>query len=103
MAYLSEVITAFIGAIIALLFWKIEKKIDKMEAENNAHHKEQVQLRKAEREVLLAVADTTILTAKKVNDSNSVNGELEKSIEELEAKKKEVQDLTREIFYEHLE
>lgn len=99
----QTIVTAIVGAIVAFLFTRIEKKIDKLESESNAHHKEQIQVRKAEREMMLAIADTSILTAKKVNDRKSVNGELEASIEELEKRKKKVQDLTREIAFEHLE
>lgn len=103
MEILSITLTALIGGIVAFLFNRIESKIDKLEAENNAHHKEQIAVRKAEREMMLAVAETTMLTAKKVNNRNSVNGELEASIKELQERKQAVQDITREIAFERLE
>lgn len=97
------IMTAFVSGVVGLVFWKLQKSLDKIEAEQAEQRKEQNAMRAAEREVLLCVADTTILTAKKVNDANSVNGELEKSIRKLEAKKKRVEELIKEIAYERLE
>lgn len=97
------IMTAVISGAVGLGFWSIEKKLSKLETENEHHHKESITMRTAEREVLISVADSTILMAKKINDRNSVNGELEASIKELEEKKEHVQALTREIAYEYLE
>ena len=97
------IMTAVISGVVGLGFWSIEKKLSKLETENEHHHKESITMRTAEREVLISVADSTILMAKKINDRNSVNGELEASIKELEEKKERVQALTREIAYEYLE
>ena len=95
--------TAVISGFVGFGFWSIEKKLGKLETENEHHHRESITMRTAEREVLLSVADTTILMAKKINDKNSVNGELEASVKELQEKKDHVQALTREIAYEYLE
>lgn len=103
MTYIPVLITAIIGAVVAFLFARIEKKIDQMESENDTHHKEQVTMRTAERELMLAIADTTMLTAKKVNNRTSVNGELEQSIKELDKRKKRVQELTHEFYFEHVD
>lgn len=99
----STIVTALIGAVIAFLFGLLNSKLNKMIKENEDHHSEHKRISVAERECLLAIADTSILTARKVNDRNSVNGELEASVRELQKTKKKVQDLTREIAFERLE
>ena len=97
----QTVITAVIGGIVAFLFWHIERKIDTLEKEQEKRHEEQIGVRIAERDVLLAVADTTLLTAKKVNNRNSVNGELEASIERLQEKNHALQEMTTQIYFKH--
>lgn len=97
------VLTAVIGGVVTFLFGVITKKLVKMDKKAEERHEEHKKVSIKERELLLAIADTTKLTAKKVNDSSSVNGELEESVEYLQKKKHEVQDLTREIAFERLE
>lgn len=97
------VITAIIGGFVTFLFGMLNLKLNRMMKESEKHHEEHVKINIAERELLLALADTTILTAKKVNDRNSVNGELEESIVYLRDKKNNVQDITREVAFGHLE
>ncbi len=96
-------VTALIGGVVGLMFWKIEKKIDHMEEDNQKRHKEQVEIRTAERELLLAVADTSLLTAKKVNNETSVNGELKIAEDFLQKKKHTLQDMTRRVAIEYME
>lgn len=43
------------------------------------------------------------ITARKVCNSASVNGEMEKCISYTEEKKHEVQDLTRDAYFEHVD
>ena len=96
------VATAVIGAMVGLLFHRIEKKIDRMEADNEKHHREQVEVRIAERELLLAEAHISALTARCVR-GEKVNGDLEKAEGELAEKTERVQDVSRRIFEEHME
>lgn len=96
-------VTAIIGGLVTFLFGLINLKMNKMIKTSEKNHQEHKTISVAERELLLGVADVTILTARKVNDRNSVNGELEKSISFLQDKKHKVQDITREIAFEHLE
>lgn len=91
--------TAIIGAVVGLLFHRIEKKIDRMEADNEKHHKEQVEVRVAERELLLAEAHVSALTARCVR-GEKVNGELEKAEQEVEAKTKVLEGITNRMFVE---
>lgn len=85
------------------MFWRIEKKIDRMEEDNERHHKEQVEVRTAEQELLLAVADASLLTAKKVNNESSVNGELKEAEDYLLEKKRTLQGVVRGVAIKHLE
>ena len=71
------VILAVVGAFVSFMFWRIENKIDVMEKENSQRHDEQVKIRIAERELLLAEADISALTARAIR-GEVVNGELEK-------------------------
>lgn len=98
---IQAAITALIGGAVGLLFWRIEKKIDRLEKENDEHHKEQVATRKAEQDLLMAMADTITLTGRKVEDAASVNGELKESIKKTQEKKEAMQELTRAVALEH--
>ena len=99
----TVIITSLIGGLIAFGFGLLNLKLNRMIKTNEKHHEEHKAISIAERELLLGVADVTILTARKVNDRNSVNGELEKSIDFLTDKKHKVQDVTRQVAFEHLE
>ena len=100
---ITKIILAFIAALITFGFTLIVGKLNEMEVESKKRHEEHKKVSIKERELLLALADTTKLTAKKVNDAHSVNGELEESIDYLQEKKHAVQDITREIAFDHLE
>lgn len=100
---ITKILLAIITGLVTFGFGLIVRKLNKMEKESEIRHQEHKKINIKERELLLALADTTKLTAKKVNDAHSVNGELEDSIEYLQEKKHAVQDLTREIAFEHLE
>lgn len=99
----TVIISSLIGGIIAFGFGLLNMKLNKMIKTSEKRHEEHKVINIAERELLLGVADVTILTARKVNDRNSVNGELEKSIEYLTSKKHTLQDETRKIAFDHLE
>ena len=75
MEYLSIIITAIIGAVVAFLFSRLENKLDRIEKEQTKHHNQQVEIRVAERELLLAMAETVALTGKKIDNAAGVNGE----------------------------
>lgn len=89
-------VLALIGGLITFLFWKIEKKIDHIEAENERRNKEQINIRLAERELLIAEADISALTARCVR-GEIVNGELEKAEKTLVEKKKNIESLTLKV------
>lgn len=92
-------ITALIGAIVGLLFRRIEKRIDKIDKDNEAHREEQVKIRLAERELLLAEAHISALSARCIR-GEKVNGELEKAEKDLDAKDKALEALTNRLFFE---
>ena len=100
MQYIVVAATAIIGAVVSLLFRRIEKKIDAIEDANERHHAEQVEVRIAERELLLAEAHVSALTARCVR-GEKVNGELEKAEHEVEAKTKVLEGITNRMFVEH--
>lgn len=101
-AITTAAITATIGGVVGFLFRQIEKKIDHMEQENEHRHKEQVEIRIAERELLLAEANISALTARCVR-GEKVNGDLEAAEKNLREKKTAVQDLTRRLALEYAE
>ena len=101
MGYLSIIITAIIGAVVAFLFSRLENKLDRIEKEQTKHHNEQVAIRVAERELLLAMAETVALTGKKVDDAAGVNGELLASVEKTQAKESALQKVTTQFTVEH--
>ena len=101
MGYLSIIITAIIGAVVAFLFSRRENKLDRSEKEQTKHHNEQVAIRVAERELLLAMAETVALTGKKVDDAAGVNGELLASVEKTQAKESALQKVTTQFTVEH--
>lgn len=98
----SCMVTALIGGVVAFLFWKIEHKIDHMEAKTDQHNKEQIEMRKRERELLLANADLTLVIAKK-EQGYDVNGDLKTASDYLQDKKHDVQDYTRILAIERME
>ena len=76
------IVTACVGAIVGILFKRIEKRIAQIEIDSKKHYEEQVQIRLAERELLLAEAHISSLSARGIR-GEKVNGELEKAEKEL--------------------
>lgn len=99
---ISAIIEIIVGAVIGLLFWRIQKKLGDMDAEQKHHHTEQIQVRTAERELLLAEAEISALTARCVR-GETVNGDLEEAERVLHDKQDVVQDITRRIAMEYIE
>lgn len=96
------IIEAIIGGIIGVLFWRIQSKISAMDADQKHRHSEQIQVRTAERELLLAEAEISALTARCVR-GEVVNGDLEEAERVLHEKRDVVQDITRKIAMEYIE
>lgn len=90
-----KVILIVFGAVVAFLFWLIEYKISKMEKLSEQRYSEQINMRIAERELLMAEASISALTAKCIRGEH-VNGDLEAAEKYLEEKKHAVKDLTNE-------
>lgn len=89
-------ISIFCAIVSGTVLWKVQihQKL------NDKRHQEQVDLAVKERELLLATAKTTELLARKF-DGEGINGELHEANEELKKEREELQDFTREKFYEH--
>lgn len=96
-------ISALISGGVGLLVWRIQKHIDRLEAETEKRHAAQVEMHKRERELQLAMAETTRLMAKKLYDASSVNGDLEKSAEDLKKSQDALTSYTREIGISYVE
>ena len=96
------IIEAIIGGIIGVLFFRIQKKLGDMDTEQKHRHSEQIEVRTAERELLLAEAEISALTARCVR-GEMVNGDLEEAEKVLHEKRDEVQDITRKIAMEYIE
>ena len=101
MEYLSIIITAIIGAVVAFLFSRLENKLDRIEKEQTKHHNQQVEIRVAERELLLAMAETVALTGKKIDNAAGVNGELLASVEKTQQKEAALQKIVTQFTVEH--
>lgn len=99
----TGLISAIISGIVALLVWRTQRKVERIEAEAEARHKSQVNMHVYERELQVAMAETIKLTAKKVNDSGSVNGELEQSTIILAQCQKALQDYTNKMALQNVE
>lgn len=97
------IVDAIIGGVVAFCFGLISWQLHEMKKDNEANRLEHKRIAIAERELLLANTDLNILTARKVCNSASVNGEMEKCISYTEEKKHEVQDLTRDAYFEHVD
>lgn len=98
----TAIVTAIIGGVFGVLFGRINRKLDTIEEQNKKRHEESVKSRECDHELLLATATVTEMLARKFNDEN-VNGELKEAEDELEKTRKEVERMTRHIFYKHLE
>lgn len=98
----SIIIELVIGGVIGLLFWKIQAKITSMEAEQKHHHAELLEIRTAERELLLAEAEISALTARCVR-GEKVNGDLEAAEQTVRSKRDEVDKLMSKLATEYVE
>lgn len=98
----TYIIEAIIGGLIGMMFWRIQKKIDKMESDQKARHKEYVEIRTKERELLIAEAKISALTARCVR-GEMVNGDLEEAENDLIDKEEALHTLTRKIAIEYIE
>lgn len=93
------VITALVGAVVSFLVHRIDKRVDKIDKDNQQRHEEQVKIRLAERELLLAEAHISALSARCIRGER-VNGDLEKAERELETKDKALDAITQKLFVE---
>lgn len=100
---MEQIITAGLSLLASILSGFILYQMKENKIHEEKQHKERLEMEVSERNMLLGVADLTILIGKKINDRTSVNGELEESIKYLQDKKHKVQDLTREQYFEHRE
>ena len=98
---MAVAITAFLSGVVGLLFWSLQRKLADIEDKNERRHKEQVAVRLAERELLVAMAETVALTGKKVEDAAGVNGELLASVKKTQEKELELQKVTTQFTVEH--
>lgn len=95
-------IAALISAMIGLAIWRLQKKIDKMEADADKRNAQQISIRAAERDLLYAEAKISALTAR-VARGEIVNGDLEAAERDLAEKKKILSDLTNRLVAEYME
>lgn len=100
---MEQILATCLSLLASILSGVILYQMKENKLHEEKQHKERLQMEVSERNMLLGVADLTILIGKKLNDTDSVNGELEESIKYLQDKKHKVQDLTREQYFEHRE
>ena len=91
----TNILISTFGAVIAFLFARIQYKINKMQEIDEERHEEYMQMRIAERELLLAEAKISALSARCIRGEQA-NGDLEKAEDYLAEKKHNVQNLTTE-------
>lgn len=99
---IMSTITALISTVIGFVVWNLQRKIERMERENERNHKQQIQIKAAERDLLYAEAKISALTAR-VARGEIVNGDLEAAETDLAEKKKTLTDLTNRIVAEYME
>lgn len=91
---LSCALTAVVGGIVSLFFFRIKKKIDQMEKRGEQRTREEAEMRKREQELLLANATLNLVLAKKSRGVD-VNGDLAEAENDLRIKQSAVQEFTR--------
>ena len=99
---IETTIVALVGGIVSFLFVRLNKKIDKIDDDGEKRHRDQVKVRIAECELLLAEAHISALSARCIR-GEKVNGDLEQAEADLNTKKKAVQDITRQLYFEEEE
>lgn len=100
---MEQIIATGLSLLASILSGVILWQMKENRKHEDKQRKERLDMEISERNMLLGVADLTILIGKKINNKDSVNGELEESIKYLQEKKHKVQDLTREQYFEHRE
>ncbi len=96
---LSTLFTIIASVLSGVVLYQLKKNRE----DEDRKHTERQKMSILEREMLLGVVDLTIYIGRKVNNADSVNGELEESIKYLRDKKHKVQDFTREQYFEYRE
>lgn len=100
MDYILQYLPGIVASVFSgVVLWQIKENRE----ESLKYRKERQRMEVGERNMLLGVADLTILIGKKLNDSDSVNGELGEGIKSLQEKKQAVQDLTNEQYFAYRE
>ena len=99
---ITTTITALIGAMVSFMFSQINKRLTRMEEEDKKHREDQVQTRIAERELMLAEARISALSARCIRGEH-VNGDLEEAENYLTACKRRVETLAHRTAIEKLE
>lgn len=102
LAILNAIFAAVISAAFGFMFARINKKLDAMQAEDEKRHNEAVQVRIAERELMLAEAKISALSARCIRGEH-VNGDLEEAERYLTACKRRVENLAHKTAIEVLE
>ena len=97
-----EIIQIVVNAVMAMGLFYLQKTIKSSDESNAKRREDEHKYTLARLELLLADSKLTRLTAKKVNDANSVNGELEKAIAYVIEKEHDLENLTNRIAQEHL-
>lgn len=88
-------ISIFCAVVSGVVLWKVQTH----QKLNDKRHQEQVDLAVKERELLLATSKTTELLARKI-DGEGINGELHEANDKLKKEREELQDFTRQGFYD---
>ena len=98
----TTITTAVIGGIFSLLFARLNKKLDHMNAAQKKRHEENIAIREADRELLLKTSAVTELLARKQN-GEGVNGDLKDAEDDLKDTREAVQKLTHHLLIEYME
>lgn len=94
---ITAIISACVSGIVAFLVWKQEKAFEQLKADNDSQRQTQVKMHTLERDLQLAMADTTKLMAKKLDNSIAVNGDLLESASRLAECQEALQNYTNEL------
>ena len=102
LAIANVIFAALISAAFGCMFTRISKKLDNMQALDEKRHKEVVEVRIAERELMLAEAKISALSARCIRGEH-VNGDLEEAERYLTACKNKVENLAHKTAIEAME
>lgn len=98
----NVVFAALVSAVFGYMFSRINKKLDSMQEMDEKRHKEVVEVRIAERELMLAEARISALSARCIRGEH-VNGDLEEAERYLTACKRRVENLAHKTAIEAME